>query len=187
MFPRFASVRLQEALKDSPVVLVHGPRQSGRTTLARSVGEPLGFAYVSFDDPAVLTAAAADPVGFLDDLPGRTILDEVQRAPGLFSALKMTVDRDRSPGRFLLTGSANVLLVPRMADSLAGRMSILRLHPLAQCEVAGKDPGFLDRLFNSSFKIRTLPRLGPQLAERIAGGGFPAALARTDRPSSQYQ
>jgi len=124
MYPRFASPRLLEALEDSPVVLVHGPRQCGKTTLARTVGEPLGYTYVSFDDEAVLAGAIADPKGFLDDLPGKTILDEVQRAPGLFSTLKLAVDRDRRPGRFLLTGSANVLLVPKLADSLAGRLSI---------------------------------------------------------------
>jgi predicted AAA+ superfamily ATPase len=88
------------------------------------------------------------------------------------------VDRERVPGRFLLTGSANVLFVPRLADSLAGRMAILRLHPLAQCELAGRAPRFLDTLFAAGFRTATSPRLGPALAERIVAGGYPAALAR---------
>ena len=125
-----------------------------------------------------LGAAEADPVGFVADLPERTILDEVQRAPGLFTALKTAVDRDRAPGRFLLTGSANVLLVPKLADSLAGRMEILRLHPLAQCELAAAVPRFLDSLSGARFKTRRSERLGRDLADRIVAGGYPAALAR---------
>jgi predicted AAA+ superfamily ATPase len=92
-------------------------------------GEPRGYTYFNFDDDVVLAAATADPVGFVADLPDQTILDEVQRAPWLFTSIKTAVDRRRVPGRFLLTGSANVLLVPKLADSLAGRMEILRLHP----------------------------------------------------------
>lgn len=178
LYPRFAEARLVEALADTPVVLIHGPRQCGKTTLARMAGDPRGYAYFSFDDDVALAAAAADPPGFVAGLPERAILDEVQRAPGLFTALKTAVDRRRTPGRFLLTGSANVLLVPKLADSLAGRMEILRLHPLAQCELAGRAPRFLDRLFAGSFKTRTYDRLGAELAERIAAGGYPAALAR---------
>ena len=117
-------------------------------------------------------------MGFVADLPERTILDEVQRAPGLFTALKTAVDRDRAPGRFLLTGSANVLLVPKLADSLAGRMEILRLHPLAQCELAAAVPRFLDSLSGARFKTRRSERLGRDLADRIVAGGYPAALAR---------
>jgi len=178
LYPRFAQPRLAEALADTPVVLIHGPRQCGKTTLARMTGDPRGYAYFSFDDDVALGAAAADPVGFVADLPERAILDEVQRAPGLFTALKTAVDRRRTPGRFLLTGSANVLLVPKLADSLAGRMEILRLHPLAQCELAARAPRFLDRLFAGGFKTRMAERLGVELAERVAAGGFPAALAR---------
>jgi len=157
---RFLAARVREALADTPVVLIHGPRQSGKTTLARMVGEPRGYRYFSFDDEAARLAAEQDPVGFVADLPGRVILDEVQRVPGLFTALKAAVDRHRTPGRFILTGSANVLLVPKLADSLAGRMGILRLHPLAQCEIAGRKPGFLGTLFAGIFRTHVTERLG---------------------------
>lgn len=179
LHPRFAESRLAEALADTPVVLIHGPRQCGKTTLAQMAGQPRGYTYFSLDDDVALAGAVADPVGFVADLPTRTILDEVQRAPGLFSALKVAVDRDRTPGRFLLTGSANVLLVPKLADSLAGRMEILRLHPLAQCELGGREPRFLDALFGAGFKRRQSGRLGRELAERVVAGGYPAALVRT--------
>lgn len=177
-YPRLAGRLLLEALTDSPVVLIHGPRQCGKTTLAREVGEPKGYAYVTFDDDVATRAAAADPSGFLAELPSRCILDEVQRVPSLFTAIKRVVDRDRVAGRFILTGSTNVLLLPTVADSLAGRMEILRLHPLAQSELARKPATFLPVLFAGSFKTRQLRRLGRELADRIVAGGFPAALAR---------
>ena len=178
IYPRYALPRLTEALADSPVVLIHGPRQCGKTTLAQTQGRHSKYAYLSFDDDVVRGAAQTDPAGFMSDLPQRVILDEVQRVPALFAALKIAVDRERVPGRFILTGSANVLLVPKLADSLAGRMQILRLHPLAQCELARHAPGFLDALFAGRFKFRQSERLGGQLAQRIAAGGYPAALAR---------
>ena len=168
-----------EALADSPVVLIHGPRQSGKTTLARMAAEPRGFTYLSFDDEVALQAALADPVGFVADLPDRAILDEVQRVPRVFPALKTIVDRGHRRVRFLLTGSTNVLFVPTLAESLAGRMEILQLYPLAQCEIGGRPSRFLDTLFAGSFKMRTASRLGSELAQRVAAGGYPAALART--------
>jgi predicted AAA+ superfamily ATPase len=180
LYPRYAAPRLKEALADSPVVLIHGPRQCGKTTLARAVGEPLGYEYVTFDDDVARGAAEADPAGFVLDLPERAILDEVQRVPALFTAIKANVDRRRSAGRFLLTGSANVLLVPKLADSLAGRMAVLRLHPLAQGELERQEPDFLDRLFSATFRNRRTKRLGSELAERIVAGGYPAALQRTN-------
>lgn len=176
--PRYLAPRLREALADTPAVLLHGPRQSGKTTLARLVGEPRGYHYVSFDDEAVQGAARRDPIGFVEGLPPRTILDEVQRVPEIFTSLKAAIDRRRTAGRFILTGSANVLLVPNLADSLAGRMGILRLHPLAQCELLEKRPRFIEALFRGSFRTQITDRLGPALAERIVGGGYPAALVK---------
>lgn len=177
---RFLRPRLTEALADTPVVLIHGPRQCGKTTLARQVGDAAGYTYLSFDDDVQRASAQADPVGFVADLPDKVVLDEVQRVPGLFTSLKAAVDARRQPGRFILTGSANVLLVPKLADSLAGRMEILRLHPLAQAELAGAESGFLPTLFGNGFKAAASGhRLGKALAERVVAGGYPAALARS--------
>lgn len=177
LYPRFAERRLTEALADSPAVLIHGPRQSGKTTLAQTVGARADYTYVTFDDEVTRGVATADPVGFVADLPRRVILDEVQHVPHLFAALKIAIDRGRLPGRFMMTGSANVLLLPKLADSLAGRMAILRLHPLAQCELAGRAPDFLDRLFGAGFGVRRRERLAGDLPERIAAGGYPEALS----------
>lgn len=178
VYPRFARERLLEALRDTPSVLIHGPRQCGKTTLAQDVGRGAGYAYFSFDDENVLAVAKEDPVGFVADLPERAILDEVQRVPDLFASLKLSIDRNRLPGRLILTGSANVLLLPRLSDTMAGRMEIQRLYPLAQCELEGSKPVFLDALFSEGFRIACFGRLGSGLAERIIAGGYPAALAR---------
>ena len=179
LYPRYAEGPLVESLADSPAVLIHGPRQSGKTTLARLVGDSLGYDYISFDDDVARAAAAADPAGFVSGLPERAILDEVQRVPSLFTALKQEIDARRSPGRFLLTGSSQVLLVPTLSDSLAGRMEILRLHPLSQSEMCGGIPNFLDDLFRGMFRTSRTGRLGDDLPARITDGGYPAALARS--------
>ena len=189
LHPRFAEPRLLQALADTPVVLIHGPRQCGKTTLAQHLGARAGYAYKSFDDEVTLAAARSDPIGFVADLPAKCILDEVQRVPGIFSSLKLAVDANRVPGRFLLTGSANVLLVPALSDSLAGRLGIQRLYPLAQSELAGHPPHFLDTLFGGRFPVKKRLRLGRELAARIAAGGYPAALARSTarRRASWYR
>ena len=123
-YPRFTEQALLEALLDTPAVLIHGSRQCGKTTLAQSTGDKLGYHYISFDDDNQLQAAKADPVGFVQSLPEKIILDEIQRTPELFTSIKISIDQNRKPGRFILTGSANVLLLPQLADSLAGRMEI---------------------------------------------------------------
>ena len=170
---------LRESLSDSPVTLIHGPRQCGKTTFARRFGETDGYAYFSFDDDVQRAAAAGDPAGYVADLPEKVILDEAQRVPNLFTALKSAVDENRTPGRFILTGSANVMFMPKLADSLAGRIGILRLHPLSQAEIAGNKPRFLPALFGGKIKAGSANRrLAQKLADRVAAGGYPAALAR---------
>jgi len=183
LFDRFSEIILQEALLDTPVVLIHGARQCGKTTLAQSTGGQLDYHYISFDNDNQLQAAKTDPVGFVHSLPDKTILDEIQRVPELFTSIKASVDQNRQPGRFILTGSANVLLLPKLADSLAGRMEIIHLRPLACCEIAGVKPTFFAQLFNASFhteiKQNSYRRLGETLANNICQGGYPAAIART--------
>ncbi len=185
---RMAQAGLQVSLADTPVVLIQGPRQSGKTTLARTVAEPLGYGYVSFDDDNLARAARLDPLGFVSDLPYRMVLDEIQRVPEVFTALKLMVDRDRRPGRFLLTGSADVLLLPKLADSMAGLIDVVRLHPLAQVELRKASANFLTQLFEANFKPSSFKRMGTDLAEIIVAGGFPAALARPpERRRAWYQ
>ncbi len=138
-----------QALTDTPVVLIHGPRQAGKSTLAQMIGRQTGARYLTLDDPMPRAMAVDDPQGFVQAYSGPIIVDEVQRAPGLFLALKASVDRDRRPGRFLLTGSANVLSLPKIADSLAGRMAIIDLLPLSQAEIEGTQPPLIDRLFRA--------------------------------------
>ncbi|TVR90337.1 MAG: ATP-binding protein [Spirochaetaceae bacterium] len=179
LYPRYLLPRLLEALEDSPVTLIHGPRQCGKTTLAQMVGEEYGFSYITFDDDVQRAAAQTDPVGFVADLPQRAVLDEVQRVPQLFTSLKAAVDSHREPGRLILTGSANVLLLPQLADSLVGRMEVLRLHPLAQTELESGRSDFIQTVFTASFKAGAFgKRQGKALAERVAAGGYPAAIAR---------
>lgn len=176
LYPRHIQPLLQEALRDSPLVLIHGPRQCGKTTLAKMLKPAKKYTYINFDNEALLQAARLDPVGFASELPGRAILDEVQRVPTLFSALKMVVDEDRRPGRFILTGSANILHVPKLSDSLSGRVQILRLHPLSQGELLRRKSYFLDELFSGAFKSHKISHV--PLAHRILTGGYPAPLLR---------
>lgn len=188
VLPRLVQASLQDSLADTPVVLLQGPRQCGKTTLARSVAEPAGFGYLSFDDDNLVRAARADPLGFVTDLPPKMVLDEVQRVPEIFTTLKLVVDRDRQPGRFLLTGSADVLLLPKLADSLAGRIEVIRLHPLAQVELRQQPAVFLQQLFRAEFGVVAATRMGLALADLVVSGGFPAALTRQPaRRRSWYQ
>jgi len=122
LHPRYLQPRIEAALKDTPVVCILGPRQVGKSTLSQQLAPKR--AYLTFDDNAILVSASQDPTGFVQGLPENVTLDEVQRVPELLRAIKAEVDRNRAPGRFLLTGSANLLLLPKVKESLAGRVEI---------------------------------------------------------------
>ena len=180
MFTRHILPLVNDALSDTPVVLLNGARQTGKSTLAQSISSENGRRYHTLDDHITLAAATSDPAGFIAGLNGPITLDEVQRVPDLFLAIKASVDRDRSAGRFLLPGSANVLLLPNIADSLAGRMEILSLWPLSGAEMAGApELNLADWLFNGNLSALTIPPCDrTQLIEILLSGGFPESVDR---------
>ncbi len=188
MYRRNLTGRIQEALKESRVLLINGARQTGKTTLVQSlVSAAYPAQYVTLDDLSTLAAAQRDPAGFIRGFRGPVIIDEVQRAPEIFLPIKVAVDSDPTPGRFVLTGSANVFTLPKLADSLAGRMEIVTLWPLSQGELAGVSEGFIERICADEFA----PAQGPhdaalerdELLARALRGGYPLALGRTSERS----
>ncbi len=177
VYPRFATTRIQQALADTRVVLLAGPRQAGKTTLARSLADRRRT-YESLDNATTRAAALRDPTGFVRNFD-YVVIDEIQRAPDLLLAIKESADADPRPGRFLLTGSANLMTLPRVADSLAGRMETVRLLPLAQSEIAsGAPPGFLESVFRGENPAMGLAIVGADLVQAVLSGGYPEALAR---------
>ena len=186
-YPRNVRRTLKLALTDTPVVALLGPRQSGKSTLVRALTPKR--AYVTLDEEPMLRTAREDPVGFIAALPARVTLDEVQRAPGLLLAIKASVDSDRRPGRFLLTGSANLLSLPKVGDSLAGRVEFVQLHPLTESEKERR-PGALLRAFLAG---RLAPRIAGinatpsgHLLERLLRGGYPEAISRSPERARQW-
>ena len=181
LFDRHALPALEAALADTPVVLVVGPRQAGKTTLCRLVAERRGARLLSLDDAATLAAATTDPAGFIAAIDGPVVLDEIQKAPALLPAIKLAVDRRRTAGRFLLTGSADVLSLPRFSESLAGRVEVLTLWPLSQGELVGRRERFIDVLFaKAKIDAGVAGESRAQIIERALRGGFPEAVARRD-------
>ena len=181
---RHVQTKIATALQDTRVVLIMGPRQAGKTTLAKlhaSIDRP----YITLDDPATLAAARSDPAGFVRGLK-RAVIDEVQRVPDLLLAIKESVDKDHAPGRFLLTGSTNLMALPVVADSLAGRLEVITLLPFAQAELAGTPGDLLDRLFDGiGLPAVVNPVVGDALMEIVLNGGYPEALRRTSASRRQ--
>ncbi len=179
LYTRLLTPVIREAMTDTPVVCLLGPRQSGKTTLTQTLAPDRTF--VSLDDDNYYRAAIMDPAGFVASLPDAVTLDEVQRVPALLPAIKRAVDRDRRPGRFLLTGSANLLLLPKVTESLAGRMEIVHLQPLTEAEKAHRPGRFLSALLEGAFAPGIKPgrkTTGPTLAKRLVAGGYPEPLTR---------
>jgi len=180
MYRRFISARLDAALADTRVVLLSGARQTGKSTLVEHLASERGGHYLTLDDPATASLARSDPAALVRSAGNFLVLDEVQHAPELFPALKRVVDGDPRPGRFLLTGSANILTVPKIAESLAGRIEILPLSPLSQGELAGTEWSLVDALFGAEpWSIATVVQDRVAVCERLIAGGFPEAVARS--------
>lgn len=179
MIQRHIENAVQQAMSDTPVVLLNGARQTGKTTLAQAVADRTGAQYFTLDDAATLGLAAGDPNGFIRNLKGPVIIDEIQKAQGLFPAIKLAVDRDRQPGRFLLTGSANILTLPRLSESLAGRMEVIPLFPLSAGELAGHNERFVPLLFEGKVGHSKLRRDKEDLVGTLVCGGYPEARQRT--------
>ena len=183
MYQRNILRKLTAALTDTRVVLLSGARQVGKSTLAQQLAQQRGGQYLSLDDPAIAELARTDPSALVNGATGFTVIDEVQSAPALFPVLKREVDRHPVPGRFLLTGSANVFMLPTAAESLAGRMEVLTLEPLSQAEVESSPHNFVDALFDPApWARRTVPTDRADLVRRLASSGFPEALGRAEPP-----
>jgi predicted AAA+ superfamily ATPase len=183
LFPRFAADVVSTALRDTPVVMVIGPRQCGKTTLVRDL-VAAEREFITMDDDTVLEAARSDPTGLVRGLD-RTTIDEVQRTPDLLRAIKRSVDEDRRAGRFLLTGSANILALPQVSESLAGRMEIVRLLPLSRSEIRGRKPRFLTAVFAGKVDKPAETMTGENLVEAVLIGGYPEMLRRKEAKRRQ--
>jgi uncharacterized protein len=179
LFPRFVTDQLTAALKDTPVVMVNGPRQCGKTTMVRAFASKKRT-YVTLDDDTVLESVRNDPSGFVRSLD-TAIVDEVQRAPELLRAIKKSVDADRRPGRFLLTGSANVLTLPQVSESLAGRMEIITLLPLGRSEILRRPPTFLENALAGKVVEPFEIIIGDDLVRTVLVGGYPEMLRRKNQ------
>lgn len=178
---RHLLANVREALLDTRVVAVVGPRQAGKSTLVQQiVADIAGATYATLDDSAVRTLALEDPAGFVEGRPGLFAVDEIQRVPDLLLAIKASVDRDPRPGRFLVTGSSQLSANRDVVETLAGRIERHTLWPLSQGELAGRREAFLDRIFAGELPVGvdSAPTKRDYL-ERALAGGFPEALSRT--------
>ena len=190
MYHRHITRLIREALTDTPVILLLGARQTGKSTFCSQLLEDGTFnaQFITFDDPATLAAAGADPLGFLKGLNEHVVLDEIQRAPELFLSIKKLVDQDRKSRRFILTGSANVMTLPKVADSLAGRIEIHTLWPLSMNEIIGNTSDFLAILTAQKDKFSADKSRWEDILQAIMVGGYPEVVQRsTDRRAKWFE
>jgi predicted AAA+ superfamily ATPase len=180
---RHARPNLTRALAESRAVALIGARQVGKSTLARDLAaNEFPAQYISLDDQVAVDTARADPRGFVAKIKGPTVIDEVQRAPGLLLAIKERLDLNQARGQFLLTGSANILTLPTIADALPGRVEYVRLWPFSQGELHGVHERFIDALLGGRFlNVSGAPVGRPALAGLLATGGYPEMQSRRPR------
>lgn len=177
-----------EALAEARAVCLLGPRQAGKSTLARAIaGQEHPALYLTLDDEATRRSALEDPTGFVARISGSAVIDEVQRAPDLMLAIKERVDTNNERGQFLLAGSANLLTLPTIADALPGRVDYVHLWPFSQGELIGRHESFVDRLFAGEAPPVEDAEVGREAyAARIVAGGFPDAQDRTGRGRARF-
>jgi uncharacterized protein len=177
VYPRFSETLVRTALRDTRVVAISGPRQSGKTTLSKRFAQQ-GRSYFTLDSQPTLASAKSDPVAFIRGLD-RAIIDEVQRGPDLLLAIKHSVDEDPRPGRFLLTGSADLLTIKTVNESLAGRVEVVPLYPLSRGErLRSKVPQFISKAFRGQLPHPTESLSGDRLLQVVTSGGYPDAIKR---------
>lgn len=184
LYPRYAETQIAEALADTPVAVIVGPRQSGKSTLAEQIAAEARAELLSLDDAALRGAANADPTGFIEERQLPLYIDEFQKAPALLDAIKRRVDRARRGGRpaagmFLLTGSANVWSTLQISESLTGRAQRIQLWTLSQGELIGARESFLSNLLSGEIAILHDQPVGRNpIAAAVVRGGYPEVLAR---------
>lgn len=188
--PRWAESLVRETLSDTPVSIVQGARQVGKSTMVRRLVQERAGRLFSLDDADVLTAAEADPDGFVRQFPaGLLAIDESQRVPALIRAIKAAVDDDRRPGRFLLTGSADLLDVPGTGESLAGRAETIALYGFSQGELTGVRDDLITTIVTGGFQGSTAVNQSVgrnEYAQAIVTGGFPEVQVRTSRRRDRW-
>ena len=184
-YPRWQKATIEQLMSERRVLLLSGPRQCGKTTLAREL-ESNETEYRTLDDGTLREAADNDPEGFIKRRTKTLIIDEVQRVPSLLSAIKKAVDEDTTTGQYLLTGSTNTQSLPTVRESLAGRIAKIRLRPLAQGEIERSASRFIDSSFKQSFADRHTYYDRDALLEFAFRGGFPEPMHLQDRGRKRW-
>ena len=192
MHARNIYAKLRDALADTPAVFLRGARQTGKTTLAKTLSAEDGRKYVTFDSVSALAAAKTDPAGFVRELDKPVVIDEIQRVPEVFLPIKKDIDENRRPGRYLLTGSANAMTLPGVSDSLAGRMEVLTLQTLSQGEIAGRRDDFIAKMFEPEWhpaSLRIQARTREEIFSSMLMGGYPeiATRSRPERRAAWFE
>ena len=178
-YSRWQIKSIKNALQNRRVVVISGARQTGKTTIARQVADK-NSVFRTLDDESVLALAKHDPREFVRNHSGTMIIDEIQKAPELISEIKIAVDKDNRKGQYLLTGSANMQTLRKISDSLAGRISHIRLRPLATGEILGKKPAFFERLFAKDFPMQIKGYDKEAIFNLAFRGGYPEAVQITN-------
>jgi len=174
MLNRFIEEVVSQYLATFRVVLLVGARQAGKSTLVKEIAKDRGLTYRTLDNATELSRASTDPQGYIRNLDKPVVIDEVQRLPELLLPIKLDVDEHSNKGRYFLTGSANVLQLPKVADSLAGRMGILQMFPLSQSEMEGTESNFVNKVFTDEFTYASYEAISrDEIIQRIKQGGYP--------------